>query len=179
MQTNNVGGQMSLFGADGLFGKTFPEHFQAENPREQTSKSPSRKSSKSQTPPLPMCLCLRGGDGQSRDASTMRWEDGAWPGGYTMHSITVYPNGEKGFAYWLTSADSPHPRYCLSLNLSERPRVANPTRLSDILEENADPKYNLSSRACQGILNRAAKRGKQLPEILKTALENQVSDETD
>ena len=37
------------------------------------------------------------------------------------------------------------------------------------------PKYYLSARACQGILNRAEKRGKELPEILKTALVNQAS----
>ena len=48
------------------------------------------------------------------------------------------------------------------------------TKLSDILEENPDPKYNLSAKACQGILNRANKRGKELLEILRKALENQV-----
>ena len=52
-----------------------------------------------------------------------------------------------------------------------------PTKLSDILEEDADPKYSLSSKACAGILNRAQRRGKELPEILKKALENQIKDE--
>jgi len=47
--------------------------------------------------------------------------------------------------------------------------------LSEILEEEADAKYNLSSKACQGILNRANKRGKKLPEILQKALEAQVT----
>lgn len=55
--------------------------------------------------------------------------------------------------------------------------MSNPTKLSDILEETADEKYRLSSRACAGILNRANKRGKELPEILKRALENQITDE--
>lgn len=59
----------------------------------------------------------------------------------------------------------------------EKPTESNPTKLSDILEEQASEKYWLSSRACQGILNRAEKRGKELPEILKQALENQIRDE--
>ena len=57
------------------------------------------------------------------------------------------------------------------------PKMSNLTKLSDILEENADEKYRLSSRACAGILNRANKRGKELPEILKQALENQIENE--
>ena len=36
-------------------------------------------------------------------------------------------------------------------------------------------KYYLSARACMGILSRAERRGKELPEILKTALVNQAS----
>lgn len=42
--------------------------------------------------------------------------------------------------------------------------------LSDVLEDNPDEKYNLSWRACYGILNRASKRGKELPPALYTAL---------
>jgi len=65
----------------------------------------------------------------------------------------------------------------LTLNLSEKPRVANPTLLSDILEEDADERYNLSSKACRGILNRANKRGKKLPKVLEEALKAQIDDE--
>ena len=49
-----------------------------------------------------------------------------------------------------------------------------PSSLSEILEESADEKYNLSARACNGILSRANRRGKQLPEILQKALEAQA-----
>jgi hypothetical protein len=49
-----------------------------------------------------------------------------------------------------------------------------PSTLSEILEENVDPKYTLSARACEGILNRAAKRGKGLPEVLERALKKQI-----
>lgn len=47
--------------------------------------------------------------------------------------------------------------------------------LSQILENNPDEKYYLSPRACQGILRRAEKRGKDLPPQLKEALEAQAS----
>ena len=46
--------------------------------------------------------------------------------------------------------------------------------MSEILEEETDPKYTLSARACEGILNRAAKRGKGLPEVLERALRKQI-----
>lgn len=35
-------------------------------------------------------------------------------------------------------------------------------------------KYYLSSKACIGILRRASERGKELPEVLKRALERQA-----
>lgn len=48
--------------------------------------------------------------------------------------------------------------------------------LSDVLEENPDEKYNLSWRACYGILNRAMKRGKELPPALYIALVSTIRD---
>lgn len=57
-----------------------------------------------------------------------------------------------------------------TLNFGECPSVAVESRLSWILEDNVPEKYYLSARACQGILNRASRRGKALPEILHTAL---------
>ncbi len=43
--------------------------------------------------------------------------------------------------------------------------------LSDILETGDVPqRYYLTAKACQGILRRAEKRGKELPPMLKTAL---------
>lgn len=56
------------------------------------------------------------------------------------------------------------------LNFGECPSVAVESRLSWILEDNVPEKYYLSARACQGILTRAFRRGKALPEILHTAL---------
>ena len=64
----------------------------------------------------------------------------------------------------------------MTLNIGEKPREENPTHLSEILQDKTNEKYNLSEKACIGILRRAEKRGKALPPILKEALENQISD---
>ena len=55
-------------------------------------------------------------------------------------------------------------------SFGEAPSVAVESRLSQILEDNPHPKYFLSAKACQGILRRAERRGKELPEVLKAAL---------
>lgn len=57
-----------------------------------------------------------------------------------------------------------------TLNIGESPSVESESLLSQILEANAPLKYYLSERACQGILTRASRRGKKLPDLLKTAL---------
>lgn len=57
-----------------------------------------------------------------------------------------------------------------TLNIGESPSVAVESRLSWILEDNVPERYYLSAKACQGILNRASRRGKELPEIPRTAL---------
>ena len=59
-------------------------------------------------------------------------------------------------------------------SFGEFPKEENVSLLSQILVEEAHPKYSLSAKACQGILNRANRRGKKLPEILQKALENQA-----
>jgi len=55
-------------------------------------------------------------------------------------------------------------------SFGECPNEENASHLSQILEDSPHPKYSLSAKACLGILNRAEKRGKELPEILKKAL---------
>lgn len=49
--------------------------------------------------------------------------------------------------------------------------------LSQILEDNVPEKYYLSQKACEGILRRAERRGKKLPDVLKTALEQQSAEQ--
>ena len=58
----------------------------------------------------------------------------------------------------------------LTLNTGESPNAVKELLLSQILEDNVPQKYYLSARACQGILTRASKRGKKLPELLEAAL---------
>lgn len=62
----------------------------------------------------------------------------------------------------------------LMLNTGESPSVAVESTLSSILEANAPEKYYLSAKACEGILRRAERRGKQLPPMLKEALEQMI-----
>lgn len=50
------------------------------------------------------------------------------------------------------------------------PHPISRVNLSTVLEISALPKYFLSPRACAGILRRAEKRGKALPERLEAAL---------
>lgn len=85
-------------------------------------------------------------DGLLPDASTMYWDSGQLLGQYTMRSIGAYPREEREY------------------------------RLSQILEDSPHPTYCLSARACQGILTRAARRGKALPEPLRIALEQTVAE---
>ena len=153
-------GQVSLFDQDTWYGKTSQEPLVAT--REETSSQSSRKSSGSSRRQPPMCLCLTGGGiGANLGACTMNWEDGRLLGEYTMHSFGEQPN---------TLMEE-----CLFEAL---PNGVSASRLSQILEDSAHQKFYLSAKACAGILNRAKKRGKELPEILKTALENQMGSYT-
>ena len=63
---------------------------------------------------------------------------------------------------------------CTTPNISEQHSGAGVSFLSQILEEHAPARYSLSSKACQGILRRAERRGKDLPPMLKAALEQQA-----
>jgi hypothetical protein len=87
----------------------------------------------------------------------MNWEDGALLGEYTMPSFGEQPT------LLMTEA---------SLNTEHRSGVGV-SRLSQILEASPHPKFYLSAKACTGILTRASRRGKELPEVLKRALERQ------
>lgn len=57
-----------------------------------------------------------------------------------------------------------------TLNIGEYPREENVSLLSWILQADAPEKYYLSAKACRGILIRASRRGKKLPELLENAL---------
>lgn len=94
--------------------------------------------------------------------------DGASHGERTTHNTGEFPSADGVSAWWLTLTDTQ--QGISSLNVSEEPNVPVDTKLFQILEENPDPKYNLTPKACAGILRRAERRGKQLPETLKAVL---------
>ena len=179
--TDVLEGQMSIFDRASASGKTCPEHSVREPRKGRTSKPSSKSSSKSSAKKYPVFLSLKR-DGQTPDASA-EWEMEEFPSALLTESTTpsggAWLNAENGFLCLPISADSAQGESCLTLNLSEKPREPIVTKLSWILEPNPDPKYQLSPKACQGILNRAAKRGKALPPELKTALEAQAGVLTD
>ena len=85
----------------------------------------------------------------------------------------------------LRKTDGPVPTYTWVPDLALRtvlstvntgvcPNAENASSLSEILQANVPEKYYLSPKACQGILRRASARGKELPEVLKVALERQA-----
>jgi hypothetical protein len=79
-------------------------------------------------------------DGHTQDASWESMETGQWP-----------------IERWMQ-------------NSGESPKEEAASTLSQILEALPHQKYFLSATACQGILRRAEKRGKELPDILKQTL---------
>lgn len=60
-------------------------------------------------------------------------------------------------------------------NTGASPSVARESTLSQILQANAPERYYLSATACLGILRRAERRGKELPVMLREALEEVVA----
>ena len=138
--TEQVEGQISLFGPGSWCGKTSPEPCQAETLKAETSESCLKKQHGLRNR-LPQFLDLRGG-GNLQGASWVT--GGPLLGEYTMRSFGECPNEDVE------------------------------SRLSQILEDNPHPKYCLTAKACQGILRRADKRGRELPEQLREALIRQA-----
>ena len=123
---------------------------------EKTGRRSSRKASGSSSRKLPLFLYLKG-DGPQKE-----WHmgtDGPLPTAFMMRNTSEFHKGGNGYPLLWTIKGTLPVRSCLT----------------SILERSADPKYNLSAKACQGILNRAERRGKELPEILKAALLRQAT----
>ena len=81
-------------------------------------------------------------------------------------------DGQKQTYYWET--DGAWLTEFSTLNTGASPNVAQESTLSQILMAEVPEKYYLSPKACLGILRRASARGKELPEVLKKALERQA-----
>lgn len=131
------------------------------------------------------CECPRGGDSQDFSYGRTYLEHSALIRGLILRpclkksdrprfQCLLMANGQR--TEWHNYLDVRLPGGSSMLNGGSL-KGAKESFLSQILQKADDvpKKYYLSSRACQGILNRAAKRGKQLPEILKKALEMQAN----
>lgn len=86
-------------------------------------------------------------------------------------------SGHHQDAFWVMGGVLPG-AYMMH-SFGECPKEENVSRLSQILEGQPHPKYCLSAKACQGILNRAERRGKELPELLRKTLLRQSLSKSD
>lgn len=132
-------------------GKTWSEPLAAT--KEKTSQPCWKKLRVSQNQDFLYLDCRKSGNGQKQEPSTVM-------GGLSLGELTTLRTGEKPSetaVQEMLSVWGPH-------------SVAEESRLSQILEVNPLPKYNLTAKACLGILRRAEQRGKDLPERLKAVL---------
>jgi hypothetical protein len=99
------------------------------------------------------------------DASSVPWQ------GQTPPSFRQGENGQT--QVWLLDPKDKSLGEFSTLSISEWPRDAAVCSLWQVLEQGSiPPRFFLSSKACAGILRRAAKRGKTLPPALQAALES-------
>ena len=87
-----------------------------------------------------------------------------------FYPATAEPILPSSFAGW-SSAGMASPGGFWTLSISESPSAAVVCSLSEVLETDVAPKYFLSAKACSGILRRAERRGKELPEMLRQVLQ--------
>lgn len=115
-------------------------------------------------PPIPGASFVRDVDGMLMSPkqpdlfSDSEWQP--WCGPFGNAGIS-----EPGGFWMLNTSDSPSADDGFSACF-----------LADVLEPSVAPKYSLSAKACAGILRRAAKRGKELPDGLRTALQSAAQD---
>ena len=133
------------------FGRTLSEHSAATEGK--TLQPCWKKLRVSQNQDFLYLDCRTSKNGQKQEPLTVM-------GGLSLGELTTLKTGEKPSetaVQEMLSVWGPH-------------SVAEESRLSQILEVNPLPKYNLTAKACLGILRRAERRGKDLPERLKAVL---------
>lgn len=144
-------GQVTWYDLGFSFGKTLSVHSAAT--KEKTSTPCWKKLRVSQNQDFLYLDCRKSGNGQKQEPLTVM-------GGLSLGELTTLRTGEKPSetaVQEMLSVWGPH-------------SVAEESRLSQILEETPHPKYNLTAKACLGILRRAERRGKDLPKLLKAIL---------
>ena len=155
MQTEETGDQITFFDQDLWFSKMSKDCFP--QTMEKTSESSSKRRQELPTVVPQFLDCRPDRLGLTQEPL---WDlDGLSLGGYMTDSF----------------GESPSSRLMAEWSREVLPNAVEDSVLSQILEENPPPRYSLSPRACQGILNRAGKRGKELPKILHDALMEQVT----
>ena len=106
-----------------------------------------------------------------QDIGPSGWFGRTSPASYPLTEDSTLPPSFEG---WANSGMGSHTEF-LTLSTSEWHSAAAVCSLSDTLETGDLPqRFFLSATACQGILRRAEKRGKVLPEQLRQALEQVV-----
>lgn len=133
------------------FGRTLSEHSAATE--DGTSTPCWKKLRVSQNQDFLYLDCRKSGNGQKPEPLTVM-------GGLSLGELTTLRTGEKPSETAVQEM----------LSVWGLHSVAEESRLSQILEVNPLPKYNLIAKACLGILRRAERRGKDLPERLKAVL---------
>ena len=102
------------------------------------------------------------------DIAPVGWSGKTSPVSFQATEDGILPPSFSGWA----SSGMGSPTECLTLNISDWPKDASVCSLWQVLEDGSlPPQYFLSARACQGILRRAEKRGRQLPTQLHHALQ--------
>lgn len=149
--TERMDGQVTWSDLGFSFGRMLSEHSAAT--KEKTSQPCWKKLRVLQNQDFLYLDCRKSGNGQKQEPLTVM-------GGLSLGELITLNAGEKPSetaVQEMLSVWGPH-------------SVAEESRLSQILEVNPLPKYNLTAKACLGILRRAERRGKDLPEMLKTVL---------
>ncbi len=165
--TEALDGQVNLFDLGIWSGKTCPERSAATSRMDSEISEPCwKKLYASQNRDFLFLDCRTSRSGRKPEECSAT--DGASHGEHTTPNTGVCRSADGVSAWWSILTDPL--QGTSSLNDSEEPKIPAPTKLSQILEENPDPKYNLTPKACAGILRRAERRGKKLPEALKTVL---------
>ena len=109
------------------------------------------------------------------DIGPSGWYGRTSPASYPVQEDEILPPYFEG---WMNSGMGGRTE-CLTLSISEWHSDAAVCSLSDILETGTVPqRFFLSATACQGILRRADKRGKELPPALQAALQQVAGQQT-
>lgn len=112
-------------------------------------------------------------------ASLLRSLPVGWSSKTSMASCRLTEDGtwEPSSERW-GDAGFGGPTVAVTLNGGDHPSDGAASFLSDILEPHVHQRFFLSPKACRGLILRAARRGKALPELLESVLRKVAEEET-